>query len=67
MSAETGAGAWLWASGSQACNGASPTLVPNPITSSVTAIRVTPGSRLVPAAASRAQSRSAGLGVWAEA
>ena len=28
MSAETGAGAWLWASGSQLCIGASPTFVP---------------------------------------
>ena len=56
MSAETGAGAWLWASGSQLCIGASPTFVPYPRTRSPIARRTTPGSRRWEAAISEVQS-----------
>ena len=56
MSAETGAGAWLWASGSQLCIGASPAFVPYPRTIRPIASRTTPGFRCREAAISEVQS-----------
>ncbi|SRR5258706_7261549 len=43
--AETGAGAWLWASGSHVCMGASPALVPNPTKTNRNPTRSVAGSR----------------------
>ena len=57
MRAETGAGAWLWASGSQLCMGTRPTLVPYPSTMRAKASRMTPGSRRCDWATSEVQSR----------
>ena len=58
ISADTGAGAWLWASASQVWNGTRPALAPYPISSSPAAIRVTAGSR-PPALASSTSKSSA--------
>ena len=46
MSPLTGAGAWLWASGSHECMGARPALVAKPRTASAPAARAREGSRL---------------------
>src|SRR5665213_2035791 len=69
MSAETGAGAWLWASGSQVWRGANPTLVPKPRISRPAARRITPGSRWRAAAVRAVQSRvaAADVPVWRDA
>ena len=42
--AETGLGAWEWASGSQVCMGNRPALVPKPITINAKARRMSVGS-----------------------
>ena len=55
MSPETGAGAWLCASGSQACIGARPAFVANPRAASSRPIRATVGSTAGRSVTSRIQ------------
>ena len=59
MSPETGAGAWLCASGSQLCMGASPALVAKPSTARAPPARISAGSSGRPAWLSTSQDRVA--------